>query len=115
MPEEDRAYWNHFAHDVNNLAPECRATHAPTPVLPPVVPLAAAASQPAATGRRGGEGQRARAQAAAPAPPGLEAARRETLARQARVQEDLHLQRQQMDQAKLKMVRRRGQNQDQLR
>ena len=88
------------------------ATATPTPAAQAQGP--APVPPPAAVGRRGRERTGARAQAA-PAPPRVEAARRERLARHAAVQDDLHRQRHEIDQAKLQLLQRRGQAQDQLR
>ena len=80
-----------------------QAAQAPAPVPPPN-PVTMRRNQ----GRAGARTQ------AAPAPPRTEAARRERLARQAAVQADLHRKRGEINQAKLQLLQRQGQNQDQL-
>ena len=114
MDEEERAYYTYYATNLNNLAPECQA--------PSADPLPAAeesqgereerrrgveaAEGPARGGARQGavQGGRARAQTEVEE---RETARRQRLARQAQVQEELHHQRMRMDEARLGLAQRR--------
>ena len=122
MDEEERAYYNYFATNLNDLAPECQAPNAD--------PLPAAeqgqgegeerrrgveaAEGPARGGARQGavQGGRARAQTEMEE---RETVRRQRLAYQARIQEELHQQRRRMDEARHGLVHRRDQAQEQLR